>query len=76
MVSNIKLIIFSQKTQNLKKFFCSILRVFCSNVATSDHAHILHTGVFEGEEFNKKGFMHGSPPVQKLLTISIVNDLI
>jgi hypothetical protein len=22
----------------------------------SDHAHILHTGVFEGEEFNKKSF--------------------
>ena len=53
-----------------------LIRGFCSNVATSDHAHILHTGVFEGGEFNKKGFMHGSPPVQKLLTISIVNDLI
>jgi hypothetical protein len=22
----------------------------------SDHAHILHTGVFEGEEFNEKTF--------------------
>ena len=34
--------------------------LFCSNVPTSDHDHILNTGVFEGEEFNKKGFMHGS----------------
>ena len=48
----------------------------CCNVTPSDHAHILHTGVFEGEEFNKKGSRCGSPPVQKLLTISIVNDLI
>ena len=31
-------------------------RGFCSNVVPSDHAHILHTGVFEGEEFNKKRF--------------------
>jgi hypothetical protein len=27
---------------------------FCSNMDLSDHAHILRTGVFEGEEFNKK----------------------
>ena len=51
-------------------------RGFCCNVTPSDHAHILHTGVFKGEEFNKKGSSHGSPSVQKLLTISIVNDLI
>ena len=44
---------------------------FCSNVAPSDLAHILHTGVFEGEECNKNGSRHGSLPVQKLLTISI-----
>ncbi len=37
---------------------------FCSNMDLSDHAHILHIGVFEGEEFNKKKFQvtetHGS----------------
>ena len=27
---------------------------FCSNMELSDHAHILHTEVFEGEEFNEK----------------------
>jgi hypothetical protein len=26
----------------------------CSNMDLSDHAHILHTGIFEGEEFNEK----------------------
>jgi hypothetical protein len=28
--------------------------VFCSNMDLSDHAHILHTGGFEGKEFNEK----------------------
>ncbi len=31
-------------------------RSFCSNMDLSDHAHIFHAGVFEGEEFNKKKF--------------------
>ena len=44
---------------------------FCSNVATSDHAHILHTGVFESEEFNKKGFMHGSITVPEIFAVEI-----
>ncbi len=30
------------------------VRLFCSNMDLSDHAHILHTGIFEGEEFNEK----------------------
>ncbi len=33
------------------------LRLFCSNMDLSDHAHIFHTGVFEGEEFNEKSFI-------------------
>ncbi len=33
------------------------LRLFCSNMDLSNHPHILHTGVFEGEEFNEKSFI-------------------
>jgi hypothetical protein len=29
-------------------------RVFCSNMDLSDHAQILHTGGFVGEEFREK----------------------
>jgi hypothetical protein len=28
--------------------------VFCGNMNLSDHAHILHTGGFEGKEFKEK----------------------
>ena len=45
--------------------------LFCSNVAISDHVHILYTGVFEGEEFNKKGFMHRSITVPEIFAVKI-----
>ena len=37
----------------------------------SDHAHILYTGGFEGEEFNKKDFMHGSITVPEIFAVKI-----
>ncbi len=36
---------------------CLNIRVFCSNMDLSDHDQILHTGVFEGEEFNEKSLI-------------------
>jgi hypothetical protein len=33
----------------------------------SDHTHILHTGVFEGEEFNEKDFI-----CRKLTVLEII----
>ena len=30
------------------------MRLFCCIVTVSDHVHILLTGVFEGDDFNKK----------------------
>ncbi len=42
-------------------------RGFCSNMDLSDHAHILHTEVFESEEFNKKSFK-----LRKLTVLEII----
>jgi hypothetical protein len=39
----------------------------------SDHAHILHTGVFEGEEFNEKGSRCGSLTVLEIIAVKVSN---
>ncbi len=49
------------KSENFKIIFVWVLKhtlgLFCSNMDLSYHAYILHTGVFEGEEFNEKSFI-------------------
>ena len=45
----------------------------CCNVTPSDHAHILHTGVLEVEEFNEKGSRCGSLTVLEIIAVKMSN---
>jgi hypothetical protein len=46
--------------------------LFCSNMDLSDHAQILHTGVFEGEEFNEKSLTCRKLTVLEIFEFKII----
>jgi hypothetical protein len=47
-------------------------RLFCSNMDLSDHAQILHIGVFEGEEFNEKSLICRKLTVLEIFEFKII----
>jgi tetratricopeptide (TPR) repeat protein len=46
--------------------------LFCSNMDLSDHGQILHTGVFEGEEFNEKSLICRKLTVLEIFEFKII----
>jgi hypothetical protein len=61
-MTNPESVIYPENIRNSDKFsindsFNSDRENITSNMDLSDHAHILHTGVFEVEEFNEKSFI-------------------